>query len=90
MDPTKWINPLEVRLPYAPSMKIYCFYGNFRYISHKCDEEFTDVSQGVGKPTERSYFYQRQNQNNSILHATIDTTVTGNATVSTIKLSGVL
>ncbi|KAF3941241.1 hypothetical protein ABW19_dt0207754 [Dactylella cylindrospora] len=26
-DPTKWINPLEVPLPYAPSMKIYCFYG---------------------------------------------------------------
>lgn len=25
--PSKWVNPLEVRLPYAPNMKIYCFYG---------------------------------------------------------------
>lgn len=26
-DPRKWINPLESRLPLAPSLKIYCFYG---------------------------------------------------------------
>jgi phospholipid:diacylglycerol acyltransferase len=26
-DPTKWINPLEVPLPNAPDMEIYCFYG---------------------------------------------------------------
>ncbi|KAI8077933.1 Lecithin:cholesterol acyltransferase-domain-containing protein [Gilbertella persicaria] len=26
-DPTKWSNPLESRLPNAPDMKIYCFYG---------------------------------------------------------------
>ena len=38
-DPIKWINPLETRLPLAPSLKIYCFYG-------------------VGKPTERAYFYR--------------------------------
>lgn len=25
--PAKWVNPLESRLPYAPSLKIYCFYG---------------------------------------------------------------
>jgi phospholipid:diacylglycerol acyltransferase len=25
--PSKWINPLETRLPLAPDMKIYCFYG---------------------------------------------------------------
>lgn len=25
--PSKWINPLETRLPNAPNMKIYCFYG---------------------------------------------------------------
>ncbi|KAF2720129.1 LACT-domain-containing protein [Polychaeton citri CBS 116435] len=24
---SKWINPLETRLPLAPKMKIYCFYG---------------------------------------------------------------
>lgn len=26
-DPLKWSNPLEVALPNAPDMKIYCFYG---------------------------------------------------------------
>ncbi|CCX07976.1 Similar to Phospholipid:diacylglycerol acyltransferase; acc. no. O94680 [Pyronema omphalodes CBS 100304] len=25
--PNKWVNPLESRLPLAPDMKIYCFYG---------------------------------------------------------------
>lgn len=25
--PAKWINPLETRLPLAPNLKIYCFYG---------------------------------------------------------------
>ncbi|KAK0315683.1 phospholipid:diacylglycerol acyltransferase [Friedmanniomyces endolithicus] len=25
--PAKWINPLETRLPLAPDLKIYCFYG---------------------------------------------------------------
>lgn len=38
-DHRKWTNPLEVRLPKAPSMSIYCLYG-------------------VGKETERAYFYQ--------------------------------
>lgn len=27
-DHTKWSNPLEVRLPFAPSMKMYCVYGH--------------------------------------------------------------
>ncbi|KAI9651710.1 MAG: hypothetical protein M1829_002557 [Trizodia sp. TS-e1964] len=27
LDPRKWINPLETALPFAPSLKIYCFYG---------------------------------------------------------------
>ncbi len=27
-DHTKWSNPLEVELPHAPSMKIYCLYGH--------------------------------------------------------------
>jgi phospholipid:diacylglycerol acyltransferase len=26
-DPKKWINPLETRLPLAPSLNVYCFYG---------------------------------------------------------------
>ncbi|KAF4453575.1 Phospholipid:diacylglycerol acyltransferase [Fusarium austroafricanum] len=43
LDPKKWINPLETRLPLAPSLKIYCFYG-------------------VGKPTERGYYYRSPDQ----------------------------
>ncbi|RCI05421.1 hypothetical protein CU098_008003 [Rhizopus stolonifer] len=27
LDPTKWSNPLESRLPKAPNMKIFCLYG---------------------------------------------------------------
>jgi phospholipid:diacylglycerol acyltransferase len=56
-DPRKWINPLETRLPLAPNLKIYCFYG-------------------VGKPTERSYFYREDQDPNSNLNVTIDTSVT--------------
>jgi phospholipid:diacylglycerol acyltransferase len=26
-DPKKWVNPLETRLPMAPDLKIFCFYG---------------------------------------------------------------
>ena len=28
LDFRKWSNPLEVQLPRAPSMKIYCVYGH--------------------------------------------------------------
>ncbi|KEY64383.1 hypothetical protein S7711_06412 [Stachybotrys chartarum IBT 7711] len=41
--PSKWVNPLETRLPNAPSLKVYCFYG-------------------VGKPTERAYYYRAPDQ----------------------------
>lgn len=27
-NPAKWINPLETRLPLAPNLKIFCFYGH--------------------------------------------------------------
>lgn len=27
--PATWSNPLESRLPLAPSLKIYCFYGGY-------------------------------------------------------------
>ena len=43
--PQKWMNPLETRLPLAPDMKIFCFYG-------------------VGKPTERAYFYRADDSGN--------------------------
>jgi phospholipid:diacylglycerol acyltransferase len=39
-DPRAWTNPLEVQLPRAPGMTIFCVYG-------------------VGKETERSYWYAR-------------------------------
>ncbi|KAI9702162.1 MAG: hypothetical protein M1820_006244 [Bogoriella megaspora] len=39
--PSKWLNPLETRLPLAPKLKIYCFYG-------------------IGKPTERNYYYREE------------------------------
>ncbi|KAF7555045.1 hypothetical protein G7046_g6653 [Stylonectria norvegica] len=54
-DSRKWINPLETRLPLAPSLKIYCFYG-------------------VGKPTERAYYYRSPEAPLSTnLNITIDT-----------------
>ncbi|KAK5653565.1 hypothetical protein OQA88_8827 [Cercophora sp. LCS_1] len=54
-DPRKWINPLETRLPLAPSLKIYCFYG-------------------VGKPTERGYYYRPpETPLPTFLNMTIDT-----------------
>jgi phospholipid:diacylglycerol acyltransferase len=28
-DQSKWVNPLETRLPLAPNLKIYCFYGKY-------------------------------------------------------------
>ncbi|KAL6877269.1 LACT domain-containing protein [Trichoderma longibrachiatum] len=56
--PRKWINPLETRLPRAPNLKIYCFYG-------------------VGKPTERSYYYRAPDQPLlTNLNITIDTGLT--------------
>ncbi|KAF8866329.1 LACT-domain-containing protein [Acephala macrosclerotiorum] len=56
-DPRKWINPLETRLPLAPNLKIYCFYG-------------------IGKPTERSYFYRTPESPFTSLNITIDTSLT--------------
>ncbi|CAI4214609.1 unnamed protein product [Parascedosporium putredinis] len=57
-DPRKWVNPLETRLPLAPNLKIYCFYG-------------------VGKPTERGYYYRGpEKPGHSRLNITIDTALT--------------
>ncbi|KAK4574166.1 phospholipid:diacylglycerol acyltransferase [Recurvomyces mirabilis] len=54
--PAKWINPLETRLPLAPDMKIYCFYG-------------------IGKPTERAYYYREDAGSPNKSTVMIDTTV---------------
>ncbi|OTB12561.1 hypothetical protein K445DRAFT_321005 [Daldinia sp. EC12] len=58
LDSRKWINPLETRLPLAPNLKIYCFYG-------------------VGKPTERAYYYRSpEHPGFTNLNVTIDTALT--------------
>ncbi|KAK4497868.1 hypothetical protein PRZ48_010523 [Zasmidium cellare] len=54
--PAKWMNPLETRLPLAPNLKIFCFYG-------------------VGKPTERAYFYREDKDLNNQTTLVIDSTV---------------
>ena len=60
-DPRKWLNPLEARLPLAPNLKIYCFYG-------------------IGKPTERAYFYKEHSSpSNMVVH----TNTTVNVTIDT-------
>jgi phospholipid:diacylglycerol acyltransferase len=56
--PKTWLNPLEARLPKAPNMKIYCFYG-------------------IGKPTERAYYYKEtENPLHGNVNISIDTSVT--------------
>ncbi|KAI8938971.1 hypothetical protein NX059_004818 [Plenodomus lindquistii] len=55
--PAKWINPLETRLPLAPNLKIYCFYG-------------------IGKETERAYYYRSDDDPLSGLNVTLDTVYT--------------
>lgn len=60
--PAKWINPLETRLPLAPSLKIYCFYG-------------------IGKPTERAFYYRDDHDPLSKLNITLDTMFSGNGSV---------
>lgn len=51
-DPRKWSNPLEVQLPYAPSMKIFCVYGHgketersywYAHGPHDNEESFGEV-----------------------------------------------
>ena len=55
--PSKWSNPLETRLPLAPDLKIYCFYG-------------------IGKPTERAYFYREDSDNPKQNDVMLDTAAT--------------
>lgn len=56
--PRTWLNPLEARLPLAPNLKIYCFYG-------------------IGKPTERAYFYKETvNPLHGNINISIDTSIT--------------
>ncbi|KAI1406324.1 LACT-domain-containing protein [Hypoxylon fuscum] len=58
LDHRKWVNPLETRLPLAPNLKVYCFYG-------------------VGKPTERAYYYRTPEfPGFTNLNVTIDTGLT--------------
>lgn len=56
-DHTKWTNPLESRLPNAPSMKFFCVYG------HGKDTEVCHLAQNAGSGAynnilpQRSYWY---------------------------------
>ncbi|KAJ6495693.1 phospholipid:diacylglycerol acyltransferase [Mycena vitilis] len=45
-DHTKWSNPLEVQLPHAPSMKIYCVYGHGKrsYWYAQSTDEYDDTA----------------------------------------------
>ncbi|KAJ2969324.1 hypothetical protein NUW58_g10017 [Xylaria curta] len=55
LQPHKWVNPLETRLPLSPNLKVFCFYG-------------------VGKPTERGYYYRTPDSPHlTKLNITIDT-----------------
>lgn len=52
-DQTKWTNPLEVALPYAPNFKIYCVYGwgkptERSYWMRNGTVEYSDHVPGVG------------------------------------------
>jgi phospholipid:diacylglycerol acyltransferase len=82
---SKWVNPLESRLPYAPSMKIYCFYGigketERRYSSFSSRqthiESFTHIIY--------SYYYQDITSPMSSLNISIDTSVNGDGSVSNL------
>ncbi|EJD08429.1 Lecithin:cholesterol acyltransferase [Fomitiporia mediterranea MF3/22] len=60
-DPRKWSNPLESRLPNAPSMKIYCVYGHGKETErsywyargeYEYDESFADAQGAVCEDSE--------------------------------------
>jgi len=72
-DQRKWINPLETRLPLAPSLKIYCFYGKSNLDCRSCS---VLISLGIGKPAERAYYYRTSENPLSSLNITIDTGLT--------------
>ena len=71
-DPRRWINPLETRLPLAPSLKIYCFYGKATLFLNSLQL----MKPGIGKPTERAYFYRTDSNPLSTLNYTIDAGLT--------------
>lgn len=56
-NPNKWINPLETRLPHAPDMKIFCFYGVGKpterayYYKEEVDLLRNETSAAIGKPS---------------------------------------
>jgi phospholipid:diacylglycerol acyltransferase len=74
-DPTKWSNPLEVRLPNAPNMKIYCFYGvgvptersyYYAVANGNTEEDCLDNVNNTGCMHENSYEHQTVLLENSV------------------------
>ena len=76
-DHTKWSNPLEIQLPKAPSMKIYCCESfSVAFVRRTSFPDHTLIENSVygwGKPTERGYFYSRSD-NVSVQEATEEKT----------------
>ncbi|KAG2208306.1 hypothetical protein INT47_006162 [Mucor saturninus] len=69
-DPTKWSNPLESRLPNAPDMKIYCFYGigtptERSYYYAVTDESIEEDCPGVTNGTGCTHIHQSEHQTKS-------------------------
>lgn len=46
-DPRKWINPLETRLPLAPNLKIFCFYGKHDRLLYSVSVAKTIYTQSI-------------------------------------------
>ncbi|KAF8518206.1 phospholipid:diacylglycerol acyltransferase [Gautieria morchelliformis] len=56
---TKWTNPLETRLPHAPSMKIYCVYGHGKETEASLVVSLCFAAYFHDTPDQRSYWYAR-------------------------------
>ncbi|KAF8639548.1 hypothetical protein AX17_001453 [Amanita inopinata Kibby_2008] len=59
LDHTKWTNPLEVRLPNAPSMRIYCVYGHGKETEASGSSIWPRLSCSREFYLKRSYWYAR-------------------------------
>lgn len=60
-DPSKWSNPLEVALPQAPDMKVFCFYGvgnpTERAYTYKKGEEESGLPYVIDTESEHPVYF---------------------------------